>query len=125
LREVIEKRLAWTIIDRGMASFRRGGVGPAIGEWEGALTYDSTQSQAVYFLSKAYFDQARYEQSVAMSRLLLSQSQNRVLNANVQASIGDSYWQLKDYERARIAYQASMRLDSHGNFRGYKSLGGT
>jgi tetratricopeptide (TPR) repeat protein len=125
LKEVNEKRLAWTIIDRGMALFRRGGVGPATAEWERALAYDGSQYQAVYFLSKAYFDQSRYEQSVTMSQLLLSQSRNPVLNANVHANIGDSYWKLKDYDRARIAYQLSMKLDSQGNFRGYKGLGGT
>jgi tetratricopeptide (TPR) repeat protein len=125
LKEVIERRLAWTYVNSGMALFRREGVGPAIGEWERALAYDPTQSQILYFLSKAYFDHARYEQSIAMSYTLLTQSQNRLLNANIQANIGDSYWQLKDHAKARLAYQASMRLDSHGNFRGYKSLGGT
>jgi tetratricopeptide (TPR) repeat protein len=125
LREVVEKRLAWAYVNSGMSLLRRGGVGPAIGEWERALSYDPNQVQILYFLSRAYFDQARYEQSIAMSHLLLAHSQNRILNANVQANIGDSYWQLKDHVKARLAYQASMRLDSHGNFRGYKSLGGT
>ena len=125
LVEVTEKRLAWTMIDRGMALFRRGGVGSATAEWERALAYDSSQYQAIYFLSKAYFDQARYAQSIAMSQRLLSQSRNPVLNANVHANIGDGFWKLQDYDRARIAYQLSMRLDSQGNFRGYKGLGGT
>jgi tetratricopeptide (TPR) repeat protein len=125
LKEIIEKRLAWTYVSKGMALFRKGEFGPAIGDWERALVYDPAQVQAVYFLSKAYFDQGRYEQSIAMSRLLLSKSANRLLNANVQANIGDSYWKLNDFDNARLAYQASMRLDSHGNFRIFKSLGGT
>jgi tetratricopeptide (TPR) repeat protein len=108
-----------------MALFRRGGVGPATAEWERALAYDPSQYQAIYFLSKAYFEQARYTQSIAMGQLLLLRSRNPVLNANVQANIGDGYWKLEDYDRARTAYQLSMRLDSQGNFRGYKGLGGT
>jgi tetratricopeptide (TPR) repeat protein len=125
LLAVLEKRLASTMVDRGMALFRRGGVGPATAEWERALAYDPSQYQAIYFLSKAYFEQARYTQSIAMGQLLLLRSRNPVLNANVQANIGDGYWKLEDYDRARTAYQLSMRLDSQGNFRGYKGLGGT
>jgi tetratricopeptide (TPR) repeat protein len=125
LREVIEKRLAWTYVSMGMALFRKGEVGPAIGDWERALDHDPAQVQAVYFLSRAYFDQSCYEQSLAMSRLLLSKSGDQLLNADVQATIGDNYWKLNDFDNARQAYQASKRLDSHGNFRIFKSLGGT
>jgi tetratricopeptide (TPR) repeat protein len=125
LTEVIEKRMAWTHTTRGVAYYRKGEVGPAAGEWERALVYDPAQVQAVYFLSKAYFDQSRYAQSLTMSRLILARSQNRLLNADVQANIGDSYWKLEDFSNARQAYEASMRLDSYANFRIFKSLGGT
>jgi tetratricopeptide (TPR) repeat protein len=125
LQEIVAKRSAWIYVFRGIAQARSGQLGPAIGHWERALAFDSTQVQAAYFLARAYFEQSRYEQSVAMSRFVLSRSQNRLLNANLQFNIGDCYWQLNDFDRARLAYEASMRLDSYGNFRIFKSLGGT
>jgi tetratricopeptide (TPR) repeat protein len=125
LKALLHKRIAWNYADGGILLYRKGLFGPAIGYWEQALAVDAAQVQAVYFLARAYFDQSRYERSVAMSRLLLSRSQNRLLNANLQFNIGDCYWRLRDYDKARLAYEASMRLDTYGNFRVYKSLGGT
>jgi tetratricopeptide (TPR) repeat protein len=125
LKALLHKRIAWNYADGGILLYRKGLLGPAIGYWEQALAVDAAQVRAVYFLARAYFEQSRYERSVAMSRLLLSRSQNRLLNANLQSNIGDCYWRLRDYDKARLAYEASMRLDTYGNFRVYKSLGGT
>jgi hypothetical protein len=125
LREIIRKRIAWTYVTMGLTRYPKGEIGPASGWWEIALAFDPSQLQAAYFLMKAYFDQGRFEQSIAMGNLLLLRSQNRLLNANVQASLGDSYWKLNDFSRAREAYEASMKLDSYANFRMFKSLGGT
>jgi tetratricopeptide (TPR) repeat protein len=110
-KNTLDRRIAWTYVLRGSAEYRRGDVGPASGYWERALAFDPTQLQAAYFLAKSYFDQSRYEQSIAMSGFLLARSQNRLLNANIQANIGDSYWRLNDYKRAWVAYEASLRLD--------------
>jgi hypothetical protein len=125
LQEIIHKRIAWTYVAMGLAWYLKGEIGPAISWWEAALAFDPAQLQAAYFLSRAYFDQGRYEQSIGMGRFLLVHSQNRLLNANVQANVGDAYWKLNDYPRARAAYEASMSLDSFANFRIFKSLGGT
>jgi tetratricopeptide (TPR) repeat protein len=125
LREIIRKRIAWTYVTMGLTRYPKGEIGPASGWWEIAVAFDPSQLQAAYFLMKAYFDQGRYEQSIAMGNLLLVRSQNRLLNANVQASLGDGYWKLNDFSRAREAYEASMKLDSYANFRMFKSLGGT
>jgi tetratricopeptide (TPR) repeat protein len=125
LKAIVDRRIAWTYATQGMAQYRKDDVGPAIGHWERAILHAPSQIQAAYFLAKAYFDEGRYEQSLAVSRVLLTRSRNRLLNANIQANIGDTYWKLHDFKRARMAYEASMRLDSYGNFRIFKSLGGT
>jgi predicted negative regulator of RcsB-dependent stress response len=125
LKEIVRKRLAWTYVKLGQAQYHKREIGPAIGCWEKALNVDSAQMQAAYFLSRAYFEQSRYEQSIAIGLFLLSLSHNPLLNANVQANIGDSYWRLNDFKSARQAYAASMRLDAYTNFRMLKSLGGT
>jgi tetratricopeptide (TPR) repeat protein len=125
LKTVYHKRIAWTYADGGILLYRKGLYGPASGYWEQSLAFDATQIQTAYFLARAYFEQSRYEQSIVVSQSLLTRSRNRLLNANVQSNIGDCYWQLGDADRARLAYEASIRLDSYGNFRIFKSLGGT
>jgi hypothetical protein len=125
LQEIIHKRITWTYISMGLMQYRKGQIGPASGWWEVALAFDPAQLQAAYFLVKAYFDQGRYEQSIATARFLLRRSRDPLLNANVQANLGDCYWRLNDFTKARAAYAASMLLDSFANLRIFKSLGGT
>jgi tetratricopeptide (TPR) repeat protein len=125
LQTVVRKRIAWTYIQMGSTQYRHGEVGPAVGRWEKALAFDSTQIQAAYFLCRAYFDQGRYHQSIDLGQSLLPRIHNQLLKANIQANLGDSYWKLNDFKRARQAYEASMRLDSLTNYRIFKSLGGT
>ena len=60
-----------------------------------------------------------------MSRQVLSRARNKILRADAQANIGDSYTRLGQYALAREAYEASRRLDPVANFRILRSLGGT
>jgi tetratricopeptide (TPR) repeat protein len=125
LKTVHRKRTAWSYANGGIVLYQKGLHGPASAYWEQSLAFDPAQIQAPYFLARAYFEQSRYEQSIATSRFLLGRSQNRLLNANLQFNIGDCYWRLGEFNRARLAYETSLRLDAYGNFRIYKSLGGT
>jgi tetratricopeptide (TPR) repeat protein len=125
LQTVVRKRIARTYIQMGSTLYRHGEVGPAVGWWEKALAFDSTQIQAAYFLCRAYFDQGRYHQSIDMGHSLLPHIQNQLLKANIHANLGDSYWKLNDFRRARQAYESSMRMDTFANYRIFKSLGGT
>ena len=122
---IIQRRLAWMYVEMGIMQYRRDERGGAISWWERALSVDTSQLQAAYFLIRAYFDQGRYEQSIAMGEFVVSRSQNRLINADVQANIGDSYWMLQKFDNARQAYADSLRLDPYANFRVFKSLGGT
>jgi tetratricopeptide (TPR) repeat protein len=125
LQEIIRKRMAWTYAGMGMTEYHKKSVGRATALWEHALAIDAAQLQVAYFLTKAYFDLKQYERSIAIGHFLLARSQNRLLNANTQANMGDSYWERHDFTRARQAYKASMRLDAHRNLRIFKSLAGT
>jgi len=125
LASIIRRHMAWTYVNRGLTLYAKAESGGASYWWEKALTCDGSQIQAVYALVRAYFDQGRYEQSIALGKLLVSRSQNRQLNADVQSNIGDSYWKLHDFINARQAYEASMRSDTYANFRIFRSLGGT
>lgn len=125
LESILRKRLAWTYVTLGFKQYRQGDVGQAAVQWEKALATDSAQIAAVYGLARAYFDQGRYEQSLAMSQSVLAYTRHRLLRANVQANMGDSYWKLGDTTKARLAYAVAMKLDAYGNFRAMKSLGGT
>jgi tetratricopeptide (TPR) repeat protein len=125
LKDIIHRQLAWSFAKQGITQYRKGLVGSAIGSWERALSFDPNQFQAIYFLTRAYYENGRYKQSIDTARLLLSKSRNNLLNANLQSNIGDSYWKLGDFKAARSAYEASMVLDYYANLRIFKSLGGT
>lgn len=125
LKDIIHRQLAWSFAKQGITQYRKGLVGSAIGSWERSLSFDPNQFQAIYFLTRAYYENGRYKQSIDTARLLLSKSKNNLLNANLQSNIGDSYWKQGDFEAARSAYEASMVLDYYANLRIFKSLGGT
>jgi predicted negative regulator of RcsB-dependent stress response len=125
LAEVLKRRTARAYVAMGLAQYRQDNTGHAVALWEKAATFEPDQLLTTYFLTKAYFDQGRYEQSITMARLLLARSRNQLVNANVHANIGDDYWRLQDYNSARNAYQAALQLDPFANFRIIKSLGGT
>jgi len=125
LRKIIRRRIAWSYVNLGFERYENEEIGQAVSLWEKALDVDPEQIQVLYLLSRAYFDQARFEQGIVMGRRFLTRSRNRLLNADVQANLGDGYWKLNDFDRARGAYEKSMRLDAKGNFRVIKSLGGT
>jgi hypothetical protein len=125
LKETVQKVLALTYVHMGLTYYRKSEFGSAVGLWERAVAVYPREYDALYFLTKAYFDQGRYEQSVAVGRLLLSQSYRDLLNANVQSNLGDAYWKLGDFAKARVAYERSIELDSYANFRIFLSLGGT
>jgi hypothetical protein len=55
LRQVLEKRMAWTHVDRGIVELRKGQIGSAISHWEQALSFDPHHVQAMYFLTRGYF----------------------------------------------------------------------
>ena len=78
---------------------------------------------ALYFMSWGWV--ITLAGSLFLLLALLARSQNRLLNANLQFNIGACSWQLGDADQARLACEASIRLDSYGNFRIFKSLGGT
>jgi hypothetical protein len=125
LAEIISRRMAWTYAIMGLVHYRKGHITQATALWEKASAFDPDQFMATYFLTKAYFDQGRYGQSIAMGRSLLGRCRNQLVNANLHANIGDSYWKLRDYTSARKAYEAAQQLDPFANFRIIKSLGGT
>lgn len=83
------------------------------------------QFPVVYFLAKAYYDSGRYHDSLRLNRYLRQACRNPLLNALLEANIGDALWQLGDQDEARLAYEQSMKFDSTLNLRGIRSLGGT
>lgn len=125
LRTVVRRRVAWALATSGMNMYSAGKVAAAALRWEESLRVDPTQTQAAFFLSRAYFDQARYDDSIAMCRQVLARARNKILRADAQANIGDAYMRLGQHELARQAYEASRRLDPVANFRILRSLGGT
>ena len=125
VRGIVRKRLGTTLAASGLGAYTSGRVALAVARWQEAMDVDTTQTQAAFFLSRAYFDLGRYEASIAMSRQVLSRTRNKIIRADAQANIGDSYTRMGQYALARQAYEASRRLDPVANFRILRSLGGT
>jgi tetratricopeptide (TPR) repeat protein len=125
LRGTVSKRLGTALASSGLGAYASGRVPLAVSRWQEAMDVDTTQTQAAFFLSRAYFDLGRYEASIVMSRQVLSRTRNKIIRADAQANIGDSYTRMGQYALARQAYEASRRLDPVSNFRILRSLGGT
>lgn len=124
-REQAKSRLGWLYINKGLKYYKMEAIGSAVLSWNNALEVDHGQTQAHYYLSKGYYDLGQYEVAILENQRLLSKSVNPILNANVYANIGDCYYKLHDYLKAREYYQASIKLDRYNNFRIFKSLSGT
>ena len=125
IRGTIRKRLGGALATGGLGAYASGRVALAVARWQEAMDVDTTQTQAAFFLSRAYFDLGRYEASITLSRQVLSRTRSKIIRADAQANIGDSYTRLGQYALARQAYEASRRLDPVSNFRILRSLGGT
>jgi hypothetical protein len=125
IRGTVRKRLGGALAAGGLGAYASGRVALAAARWQEAMDVDTTQTQAAFFLSRAYFDLGRYEASITMSRQVLSRTRNNIIRADAQANIGDSYTRMGQYALARQAYEASRRLDPVANFRILRSLGGT
>jgi tetratricopeptide (TPR) repeat protein len=125
LKPLVERRTAWEHSRAGIAAYGKGLPGTAAGWWERALTFDRDHLPAVYFLTRAYFDQGRYRESADVATVLLARSRSKLLNAQIQMNLGDAYWKLGDLRAARTAYEAAVKLDTFENYRILKALGGT
>ena len=124
-REMAGKRLAWLYIEKGIREYKLGGVGNAVSLWKEAIQVDPEQMQAHYYLARGYYDLGQYDLAILENQRILQSSMTPLLSANVNANIGDCYYKLRDYSKAREYYQTSMELDRDNNFRIFKSLGGT
>jgi tetratricopeptide (TPR) repeat protein len=125
IQGVVRKRMANALVTAGLEAYGAGHASVAAGQWQEAMAVDPAQTQTPFFLSRAYFDLGQYDASIAMSRRVLARARNKILRADAQANIGDSYTRMGEYVLARQAYEASRNLDPVANFRILRSLGGT
>ncbi|MFQ5455642.1 MAG: tetratricopeptide repeat protein [Nitrospirota bacterium] len=125
LKNLARKRFGWFYIRYGLKEYQNKRVNTAIVLWNKAIKMDSNQLQAYYYLGKGYYDISLYEQSIQEDIRFITYSVNPIFNANMYANIGDSYYNLGEYNRAREYYKRSLNLDRYDNYRIIKSLGGT
>jgi tetratricopeptide (TPR) repeat protein len=126
LLSIARRKLAWRYTEKGSALYDAGSPAAAVKWWEKALSVDPAQVQAEYFLSRGYYDTARYDMSIGMGRLVLSQAaRDTRIQADVLCNIGDSFTRLHQFAPAREAYALSFKLDPDLNYRALRSLDGT
>jgi tetratricopeptide (TPR) repeat protein len=116
--------LSWAYVDYGLSEYRKGMASSAVELWRKSLETDCSQIQAYYFMSRAYYDTASYEKSIMSGLQFLKLCKNKIMKANVNSNIADSYYRLKDYGLAREHYLKSIFLDKYENVRAVTSLVG-
>lgn len=125
LQQLIYRHMARLHTQQGLRAYQTGLTGQACSQWEMALSWDPKQYEAIFYLTKGYFDQGKYKKCIEMGNRLLADLKNQLLHANIHSSLGDGYWKIGELHNARQAYEKSMKLDEYGNLRIFKSLGGT
>lgn len=125
LKQVIFRRMARLYIKQGLQVYDNGLLGNACSQWEAALSCNPRQYEAIFYLTKGYFDQGKYKKSIEMADLLLTKLKNELLRADILSNMGDGYWKLLKFNNARQVYEKSIKIDEYGNLRIFKNLGGT
>lgn len=123
-RQVWNSFVSWNYINYGLSQYRAGLVSSAIDLWKKAIDADSSQIQPYYYLSRAFYEAAEYEDSIESGKAFLQRSRNKLMNANVSSDIADSYYRLKQFDLARQFYLKSQNLDKDENMRAVMSLVG-
>ena len=114
--------ISWAYVNYGLSEYRKGMASSAVESWRKSLETDPSQIQAYYFLSRAYYDIASYEKSIMSGVQFLKLCKNKIMKANVNSNIADSYYKLKDYGLAREHYLKSIFLDKYENVRAVMDL---
>ncbi|MDH3997940.1 MAG: tetratricopeptide repeat protein [Desulfuromonadales bacterium] len=123
--DIVARYLSFALLEEGLARYRNNRADLALVAWKEALVVAPEQSHIHFLLGKGYYDQKSYLDSQNHYSALLELSEDVLLNANIMAGIGDALWAQKHFDQARLAYEASIRLDDKGNLRVLKALGGT
>lgn len=122
---VIRNQYTDFLIRRGLFELRRKRSGTAQAYLGKAVEITPDNFSAHYILAKVLYDISQFEQAIAVNKYILQISMNPMLNANVNANIGDCYSKLGEYNRAREFYEIALELDRYANFRVFEDLGGT
>ena len=125
LAATARKEAAATRVTFGLALYQAGSIGGAVTNWELALVEDPEQIYALPYLSRGYFETARYEAGIqAATRLAELIKDHNFAVANAYSTIGDCYAKLGDDIKARRYYNLSIAADPILNYWALTGLAG-
>ena len=110
---------------QGRKLYGAGAIGDAALAWQNALLYDPNQLYAGFCLSSAYYDLGRYTDCIALSSTLQKTIEDPYMLSQLLSNQGDAYTKLGELSKARLAYEASFKMDNVINWRGLSALVGS
>ncbi|MBA3832249.1 MAG: tetratricopeptide repeat protein [Chthoniobacterales bacterium] len=117
LEAAARRESAQTRIDLGLALYDAGGVGGALASWQQALADDPTQTYALFYLARGYYDIGRYEAGVeAVKRLAKIIPDHTSMLGDVYSLAADCYAKLGRDADARHYYNLSLSADAIENY---------
>jgi tetratricopeptide (TPR) repeat protein len=125
LGETARRETASTRLTFGLALYQAGGAGAAVTNWQLTLAEDPDQIYVLPYLSRAYYDTARYQAGIdAATRLARLISDHNYTLANAYSVAGDCYAKLGDDAKARYYYNLALAADPILNFWAVTGLAG-
>jgi tetratricopeptide (TPR) repeat protein len=117
LAETARKEAAATRVTFGLALYNGGGAGAAVTNWELALRDDPAQIYALPYLTRGYYDIARYQAGIEAGKQLAKLiKDHKYVVANAYSLVADCYAKLGDETQARVYYNLSLAADPIMNY---------
>jgi tetratricopeptide (TPR) repeat protein len=110
----------WTAY--GTALYAKGAVAAAIPAWQKALAHDQSSWLAGFCLSRAYFEVARYQDSIDLTLPMTKLIRDPEFRSALDTNLGDDYARIGDLAQAKLAYRHSYLIDYVLNWRGLSDM---
>lgn len=124
-RETANREIAVTRLSLGLALYREGGIGAAVGNWGLAFAEDPSFIYVLPYLARGYYDLGRYQAGIdtASGLARLIKDHNYAL-ANIYSMTADCYAKLGKDAEARRYYTLSIVTDPILNYWALTGLAG-
>ncbi len=97
-----------TYVQAGLDHYRDEEFHKAIGEWEPALELDPAQVQVPFFLGRTNFAVRRDRTAILANEMALERTGDQLVRADLFIVLGDAYYRLGEFVRAREMYSSSL-----------------
>ncbi len=82
-------------------------------EWESSNNVSSFNIKNIYSVAELYFDLKEYNKALNLYTLILNKAKSNAEKAGASFRIGECYYQLKNYKKAKEYFLQAKKLDDH------------